>query len=156
YSIVPSLFLRLFIHRTTLEIYTLSLHDALPIYCEIDGVAGVRFAVWAPNARRVALVGDFNGWNGLRHGMRLRHAAGVWEIFVPGVAPRSRYKYQILGADDVTTLRADPMARQAEVPPATASIVPDAAPFAWTDSAWMNGRAARQGPDAPLAIYEVH
>ncbi|WP_028356152.1 1,4-alpha-glucan branching protein GlgB [Bordetella petrii] len=127
-----------------------------PRDCEIDGVAGVRFAVWAPNARRVALVGDFNGWNGLRHGMRLRHAAGVWEIFVPGVAPRSRYKYQILGADDVTTLRADPMARQAEVPPATASIVPDTAPFAWTDSAWMNGRAARQGPDAPLAIYEVH
>jgi len=127
-----------------------------PHACEIDGVPGVRFAVWAPNARRVALVGDFNGWNGLRHGMRLRHAAGVWEIFVPEVAPLSRYKYQILGADGATTLRADPMARQTEVPPATASVVPARAPYAWNDAAWMESRAARQRPDAPVAIYEVH
>jgi len=102
------------------------------------------------------VVGDFNGWNALRHGMRLRHTAGVWEIFLPGVAPHSRYKYQVLGADGVTTLRADPMARQAEPPPATASVVPDPAPYAWNDAAWMESRAARQGPDAPLAIYEVH
>ncbi|WP_026638503.1 1,4-alpha-glucan branching protein GlgB [Bordetella petrii] len=127
-----------------------------PRHCEVDGVRGVRFAVWAPNARRVALVGDFNGWNGLRHGMRLRHTAGVWEIFVPAVAPQSRYKFQIWGADGVTTLRADPMARQAEAPPATASLVPDETGYHWNDSAWMDSRAARQRPDAPLSVYELH
>src|SRR5690606_31397538 len=127
-----------------------------PRHCEIGGVRGVRFAVWAPNARRVALVGDFNGWNGLRHGMRLRHTAGVWEIFVPGVAPQSRYKFQILGADGITPLRTDPMARQAEAPPATASLVPDETGYHWNDSAWMESRAARQRPDAPLSVYELH
>src|SRR5690606_20414501 len=85
---------------------------------------GVRFAVWAPNARRVSVVGDFNTWDGRRHPMRLRATAGVWEIFVPGIGPGARYKFELLGADGhVSAQRADPLARQAEAPPATASIV---------------------------------
>jgi len=120
------------------------------------GVAGVRFSVWAPNARRVAVVGDFNDWDARRHGMRLRHQAGVWEIFMPEVPPGARYKYAITAADGALVFKADPLARAAELPPATASVVPDATPFAWHDAAWMQERAARQAPDAPLSIYEVH
>lgn len=119
-------------------------------------VEGVRFSVWAPNARRVAVVGDFNSWDGRRHGMRLRHTAGVWEIFVPGVQAGQRYKYQVHGADGLTTLRADPVAWRSEPTPGTASLVADPTAFAWTDTDWLTRRAARQAPDAPMAIYELH
>ncbi|PLZ01001.1 1,4-alpha-glucan branching enzyme [Burkholderia sp. WAC0059] len=125
-----------------------------------DGVPGVRFAVWAPNARRVAVVGDFNGWDGRRHPMRLRHAAGVWELFVPRVAAGARYKYEIVGAHgDVLPLKADPCARQTERPPATASVIADDGAldgYRWRDAAWLEPRAQRQGPRAPISIYEVH
>lgn len=123
---------------------------------QVRGIAGVRFAVWAPNARRVAVVGDFNGWDGRRHPMRLRHAAGVWELFLPGVQAGARYKFRIVGADgQVMPDKFDPMARWAELPPATASRVPSAAPMQWHDEGW---RAARRqtGAGAPLSIYEVH
>ncbi|MCY0386432.1 1,4-alpha-glucan branching protein GlgB [Robbsia sp. Bb-Pol-6] len=124
----------------------------------IDGVSGVRFAVWAPNARRVSVVGDFNGWDGRRQPMRLRQRFGVWEIFVPGIGAGTRYKFEIAAADGrVLPLKADPVARQTERPPATASIVAaDDADVTWTDAEWMAGRAARQTPSAPIAIYEVH
>jgi 1,4-alpha-glucan branching enzyme len=123
----------------------------------VDGVPGVRFAVWAPNARRASVVGDFNSWDGRRHQMRLRHEAGVWEIFVPRVAPGALYKYELLGPDGaVLPQKADPVAWRAEPPPATASIVDDPAPFRWSDAAWCAGRAERQALDAPLSIYEVH
>ncbi|VCU70758.1 1,4-alpha-glucan branching enzyme GlgB [Pigmentiphaga humi] len=123
----------------------------------MDGVEGVRFAVWAPNARRVSVVGDFNAWDGRRHPMRLRYAAGVWELFVPGVRPGQAYKFELIGADgSLLPQKADPCARQAELAPATASVVADPQPFAWTDGAWMAGRAARHAPDAPLSVYEVH
>ncbi|WP_414655927.1 1,4-alpha-glucan branching protein GlgB [Frateuria sp.] len=122
----------------------------------IDGVGGVRFAVWAPNARRVSVVGDFNHWDGRRHPMRLRLPQGVWELFVPGLLPGARYKYEILGADFVVRQKADPAALAAEAPPATASVVASDAPFPWTDHAWMAERAARQRLDAPLSIYEFH
>ncbi len=96
----------------------------------VDGVPGVRFAVWAPNARRVSVVGDFDTWDGRRHQMRLRHEAGVWEIFIPRVAPGALYKYELLGPDGAPLpLKADPVAWRAEPPPATASIVDDPAPF---------------------------
>ncbi len=124
-----------------------------------DGVAGVRFAVWAPNARRVSVVGDFNQWDGRRHPMRLRHGAGVWELFVPaglGAGPGSRYKFELVGADGPLLVKADPVARCTEPPPATASVVADPSPLRWSDAAWMEARAARQRPDAPIAIYEVH
>ena len=88
----------------------------------VDGVAGMRFAVWAPNARRAAIIGDFNNWDIRRHGMRLRHEAGVWEIFIPGLGANERYKFEILGCDGVRRAKADPFARCTEAPPATASI----------------------------------
>ncbi|MFY3138238.1 1,4-alpha-glucan branching protein GlgB [Achromobacter xylosoxidans] len=122
----------------------------------VDGVDGVRCAVWAPNARRVALVGDFNSWDPRRHGMRLRHEAGVWELFVPAVAAGARYKFAITDATGAVRFKADPHARRAEPPPATASIVDAAAPYPWTDEDWMRGRGERHAPDAPIAIYEVH
>ncbi|HEY4345419.1 MAG TPA: 1,4-alpha-glucan branching protein GlgB [Parvibaculum sp.] len=124
---------------------------------EIEGVPGVLFSVWAPNAKRVSVVGHFNVWDGRRHPMRLRHAAGVWELFIPRLAPGERYKYEIVGPDrSILPLKADPFARRTEVPPATASIVAKASSFKWTDGEWLRMRGGRQGADAPISIYEVH
>jgi 1,4-alpha-glucan branching enzyme len=123
----------------------------------IDGVQGTRFAVWAPNAERVAVVGDFNTWDSRRHAMRLRHSAGVWELFVPRVGPGSSYKFDIVGAGGVRVpLKADPIAQQSELPPATASVVTSPEAFRWHDDDWMRMRAARHAANAPLSIYEVH
>ncbi|AJP74241.1 glycogen branching protein [Sphingomonas hengshuiensis] len=122
----------------------------------IEGIEGVAFSVWAPNARRVSVVGDFNNWDGRRHPMRLRHDAGVWELFVPRVGPGTHYKFEVAGADGSVIQKADPLARQTEKPPATASIVSAAPDFAWTDEDWMEERAARHAPTAPISIYEVH
>ncbi|MFC4727285.1 1,4-alpha-glucan branching protein GlgB [Coralloluteibacterium thermophilus] len=136
----------------------LNLADALgAVVAEVDGVRGTRFAVWAPNAQRVAVVGDFNAWDARRHPMRLRHEAGVWELFLPDVGPGARYKFALRGPHgEELPLKADPVARQAELPPGTASIVADPAPFAWSDAHWMQTRARRHRPDAPLSVYEVH
>lgn len=123
----------------------------------IDGSSGVRFAVWAPNAQRVAVVGDFNSWDGRRNPMNLRRECGVWEVFVPGVVPGNRYKFEIIARDGtLLPLKADPLARQTEMPPATASVVTEPAAFEWTDEAWMAERGQRQQPDSPMSIYEVH
>jgi 1,4-alpha-glucan branching enzyme len=123
----------------------------------IDGVPGVRFAVWAPNASRVAVVGDFNSWDRRRHPMRVRHGAGIWELFIPRVSVGSRYKYDILGAGGIPVpWKADPVARQTEMPPSTASVVPEVDPHHWTDGDWMAARSSRQGTEAPITIYEAH
>ncbi|MBB5699757.1 1,4-alpha-glucan branching protein GlgB [Sphingomonas yantingensis] len=122
----------------------------------VDGFEGTRFAVWAPNARSVSVVGDFNSWDARRLPMRLRHDGGVWELFVPGVGAGARYKYAVLGADGVLREKADPLARAAELPPATGSIVAPAPDYAWTDAEWMAGRGDRQHPGAPISIYEMH
>ena len=123
----------------------------------IDGVRGTRFAVWAPNAGRVAVVGDFNSWDARRHPMRLRHGAGIWELFVPRVTAGARYKFDIVGAGGIrVTQKADPVAQQTELPPATASVVASPEPFHWGDAEWMRNRAARHAADAPLSIYEMH
>jgi 1,4-alpha-glucan branching enzyme len=123
----------------------------------MDGVRGVRFAVWAPNANRVAVVGDFNSWDARRHAMRLRHGAGIWELFIPRVTPGAHYKFDIVGAGGIRVpLKSDPVAQQTEAPPATASVVADPQPFRWRDEAWMEARAARHAPDAPISVYEVH
>lgn len=123
----------------------------------VAGVEGVRFAVWAPNAQRVSVVGPFNAWDGRRHPMRRRAEAGVWELFLPRLSPGAIYKYEIVGPQgDTLPLRADPVALRTEAPPATASRVADPTPFRWTDADWMQGRPARQAPDAPISIYEVH
>jgi len=121
-----------------------------------QGVAGTHFALWAPNAARVAVVGDFNGWDARRHVLRARGATGVWEIFLPGVAEGAAYKYQITGADGATLpLKADPVGFGAQHPPETASVVRDITGYGWRDGGWMGGRAARQAHDAPISIYEV-
>ena len=118
-----------------------------------DHVDGVRFAVWAPNARRVSVVGSFNQWDGRRHGMRLRHAAGIWEIFVPHAALGDLYKFEIIAANgELLPLKADPYARAAQLRPDTASIVA-ALP---TARSLPPERAAANARQAPLSIYEVH
>ncbi|RXZ39006.1 1,4-alpha-glucan branching protein GlgB [Oxalobacteraceae bacterium CAVE-383] len=124
---------------------------------QVEGVPGIRFAVWAPNAQRVSVVGDFNLWDGRRHPMRLRAEAGVWEIFVPRITAGNRYKYEIVGPDGhLQPLKADPVARATELPPGTASVVASGAPFVWNDAAWMEQRGGRQAPTAPISVYEVH
>lgn len=122
----------------------------------VDGVDGVRFAVWAPNARRVSVVGDFNVWDGRRHPMRLRHPSGVWELFIPRLQAGELYKYEILGAHGILPLKADPMALATSLPPDTASKVASPLQIDWQDEDWMNSRQERQKHAAPLSIYELH
>jgi 1,4-alpha-glucan branching enzyme len=122
----------------------------------IDGVSGVRFAVWAPGARRVALVGDFNSWDVRRHPMRYRPQAGVWELFIPRLRPGARFKYAIIAADGITLpLTADPFALRTELAPETASVVAAPLRHRWQDADWMRARQARQARSAPISIYEV-
>ncbi|MBK0399653.1 1,4-alpha-glucan branching protein GlgB [Limibaculum sp. M0105] len=122
-----------------------------------QGVDGTAFAVWAPNARRVSVVGDFNAWDGRRHAMRPMGTSGVWEIFLPGLPAGTRYKYEIVGADGrLLPLKADPVGFGAELRPATASIVRDLRGHAWRDAEWLARRARRMDPAAPVSIYEVH
>jgi 1,4-alpha-glucan branching enzyme len=123
---------------------------------ELEGVAGTSFSVWAPNARRVSVVGAFNFWDGRRHAMR-KHPGGVWEIFIPDVREGDVYKYEILGPNgELLPLKTDPLGFRAEKLPGTASIVHDPTRFEWDDEAWMQGREGRNALDAPMAIYEVH
>lgn len=123
----------------------------------VDGVRGVRFAVWAPNARRVSIVGTFNSWDGRRHMMRRRGDSGVWELFIPRLGSGELYKYEIIDRDgELLPQKADPVARAAELPPGTASIVPRDASHLWDDATWMATRAERQSAEAPISIYEVH
>jgi 1,4-alpha-glucan branching enzyme len=126
-------------------------------HSRVGTVDGVRFAVWAPHARRVALVGDFNGWDGRRHPLRLHRQAGVWELFVPGLRGGEHYQYEILDADGTPLPRkADPVARHSTCAPDTASVVPGASDFVWHDTAWLAQREARAGAAQPMSIYEVH
>src|ERR1700729_841860 len=123
----------------------------------IDGVEGVSFAVLAPNARRVSVVGDFNSWEATRNPMRRRAEGGRWEAFVPGAGAGARYKYQIEGArHDRLPLKSDPLARYAEARPGNASIVWEEPAARWLDDEWMRDRATRNRSDAPISIYEVH
>jgi 1,4-alpha-glucan branching enzyme len=123
----------------------------------IEGVPGVAFAVWAPNARRVSVVGEFNGWDGRRHPMRLRHEAGVWEIFIPHLERGTLYKYEILGIHGrLQPLKADPVGFAQEHPPSTASKVHGLIDRTWQDGDWMARRHVVQERSAPISIYEVH
>ncbi|UWM84352.1 1,4-alpha-glucan branching protein GlgB [Rhizobium sp. SRDI969] len=123
----------------------------------IDGISGVRFAVWAPNARRVSVVGDFNAWDGRRNPMRLRQSAGVWELFIPRLAPGERYKFEIIDAQGTCLpQKADPVARASEAAPSTASIVASSTPFRWSDEGWMKSRSRQDRLEGALSVYEVH
>ncbi len=120
------------------------------------GVEGTRFAVWAPNASRVSVVGDFNSWDGRRHVMRLHPANGIWEIFVPGVGNGAQYKFELLdAAGKLLPLKADPFGTFHERPPGNSSIVFESA-YEWGDAGWMEARAAGPRLDTPTSIYEVH
>ena len=122
-----------------------------------EQVEGVRFAVWAPNARRVSLVGDFNDWNGTAHPMRARGATGVWELFVPGLREGAAYKYDILDEHGrQLPLKADPLGFGSEHPPATASVVRRLGAHEWRDEEWMRRRARAGASDEPMSVYEVH
>ena len=121
----------------------------------LEGVPGVAFAVWAPNARRVSVVGDFNAWDGRRHPMRKRLGSGIWELFVPGLERGLVYKYEIIGVHGETVpLKADPVSFAQERAPATASIICGTPRHEWSDEEWMQSRTAALS--APISIYEMH
>jgi 1,4-alpha-glucan branching enzyme len=126
---------------------------------EYDGplgrVRGTSFAVWAPRAKSVRVIGDFNDWDGRVHPMRLLGGSGVWELFLPGVGPGNVYKFEIRGADDVVRAKADPMARRSEAPPNTGSVIDDSG-HQWGDRAWMEHRRSHDPHNGPMSVYEVH
>ncbi len=123
--------------------------------CELAGVTGVRFAVWAPNARRVSVVGDFNAWDGRRHPMRLRVGTGVWELFVPDIG-EPVYKFELRTGEGAVAVKADPFGREFEYRPATAARVVPQSCYAWGDAAWVAARARTAAPEQAVSIYEVH
>ncbi len=123
---------------------------------EIDGVAGVSFAVWAPNAQRVSVVGAFNDWDGRYHPMRLLGPSGVWEIFVPGLGAGTLYQFEVLDCHGNPVLHADPFGFLCEIPPKQASVVWDNRKFQWTDDDWLKRRREANPFRSPISIYEVH
>jgi 1,4-alpha-glucan branching enzyme len=123
---------------------------------EVDGVRGVAFAVWAPNARRVSVVGDFCGWDGRLLPMRRLGASGVWELFVPEVGPNALYKFELLTREGVPRVKTDPFALKMQQAPETASIVVDEHAYQWNDAEWLAERSRRDPLASPMAIYEVH
>jgi 1,4-alpha-glucan branching enzyme len=124
---------------------------------DIGGVTGVHFAVWAPNAQRVSVIGDFNRWDGRVHPMRRLFPSGVWELFVPDVPPGACYKYEVRTSAGHLLQKADPYAQRFEVPPKSASIISPATLYEWGDREWISRRAAFEGwHDRPMSIYEVH
>jgi 1,4-alpha-glucan branching enzyme len=122
---------------------------------EMEGVTGTAFAVWAPAAQAVSVVGDFNSWDGRLHAMRALGASGIWELFIPSIEPGACYKYEILGADGELRLKADPVAFACELPPKTASRV-WRSEHEWRDREWMESRPQRDMLTEPMSIYEVH
>ncbi len=133
------------------------LYDKLGAHpLEVNGTAGTYFAVWAPNARDVYVIGDFNGWNRTSHRLQPREKSGIWEGFIKGIGAGSVYKYYIVSQyHDYSVEKADPFAFFSEVPPKTASIVHDLG-YAWGDETWMKERHKRNALDAPVSVYEVH
>jgi 1,4-alpha-glucan branching enzyme len=121
---------------------------------EHQGVRGTAFSVWAPHASAVRIKGDFNGWYGVSHAMRRLDGNGIWELFVPGLTSGT-YKFEILTADGRWVERADPMARQAETPPATASVITETR-YEWNDAKWLAGRVAVEPSTQPMSVYELH
>ncbi|VAX15142.1 1,4-alpha-glucan (glycogen) branching enzyme, GH-13-type, partial [hydrothermal vent metagenome] len=123
---------------------------------EIDGVSGVRFAVWAPNAKRVSVVGDFCRWDGRRYCMRMLGSSGVWEIFIPGPGRGTLYKYEIKAQNGDLFDKADPYAYASELRPKTASAVWDMGSYQWDDDEWLSRRGQTDILNSPMSIYEAH
>jgi 1,4-alpha-glucan branching enzyme len=121
------------------------------------GCAGVRFVVWAPNARNVSVVGNFNGWDGRRHPMRLHHVGGLWELFIPGLEKGEHYKFELKGpSGELVPLKADPVAFSTECPPATASVTHGLPAVEWHDDEWIIARSTGNLRKKPVTIYECH
>ena len=156
YSFPPSL--------TDEELYLFGLGDDRKVYehlgshlREIDGVKGTAFAVWAPTARRVSVVGDFDEWDGRYFPMRPLETSGVWEIFIPGVGEGAKYKYEILAANnDTPFLKSDPYAVRFEPPPHNSSVVCDISGYGWSDEKWTKSRMKTDWAKKPVSVYEVH
>ncbi len=122
----------------------------------VEGITGTHFAVWAPNAHRVSVVGEFNSWDGRRHTMRTLGGSGIWEVFVPGLGPGTLYKYEVKGIHGQVVTKADPHAYFSELRPRTASVVWELTGHEWSDDAWCEQRASLDPLASPLSIYEVH
>ena len=123
----------------------------------LEGVRGVHFAVWAPSARRVSIVGDFNRWDGRVNPMRARGSSGIWELFIPELGEGAIYKYEIIGANGaMLPLKADPYAFRGELRPNTGSVVVNLDTYKWTDTEWINHRSEKNWLEAPISVYEVH
>ena len=123
---------------------------------EVDGIQGVHFAVWAPNAMRVSTVGDFNGWDGRAHQMRRLWDSGIFEIFIPGVKPGDNYKFELKVRGGLTYLKADPYAFRQQLRPDTASVVAEIDSFKWEDKAWIEKRKDFDAVTEPMSIYELY
>nr|MCU0257080.1 alpha-amylase family glycosyl hydrolase [Vicinamibacterales bacterium] len=122
----------------------------------LDGLEGTRFAVWAPNAERVSVVGPFNLWDGRRHAMQVRGSSGIWEIFIPGLGPGTEYKYEIRTRTGASVLKADPYGFQMQLRPGNCSIVASLCGHEWGDAEWMRARAEGNPLTRPINIYELH
>ena len=145
-----------------IDVYLLAEGNHLEMYkrlgahvMEMDGIKGVGFAVWAPNAKRVSVVGGFNNWDGRAHVMRKHPTCGVWDIFIPGIGAGELYKYEIKTQEDYILVKSDPVAFWSEKRPNTASVVYDSK-YHWNDESWMNYREEHNSFDKPTSIYEVH
>ena len=123
---------------------------------KVNGVDGVYFAVWVPNALRVSVVGDFNNWDGRMYQMNLLPVSGIFELFIPDIPIGALYKYELKLKDGLTYLKADPYANEAELRPANASVVTDLTKFRWRDKTWLRERKKIQKEDAPMFVYEMH
>ena len=134
-----------------------TIYERLGAHCMVHaGAAGVLFAVWAPNALRVSVVGDFNGWDGRCHPMRVRGSSGIWELFIPGLAEGEYYKYEIKARDGSLLIKADPYAFYSETRPKTASIVYAVDTHTWKDAPWIARRDTSDPLKQPISVYEVH
>ena len=122
----------------------------------IEGVNGVHFAVWAPNAKAISLIGSFNGWDGRQHNLKRTSESGIWELFVPNIGAGALYKFRVTDQAGNQVDKSDPYGFQSEVPPRTASIVCDLTAFQWSDQAWLEQREKNKSLDKPISVYEVH
>ena len=122
----------------------------------INGINGVHFAVWAPNAKSISLIGAFNGWDGRQHNLVRTSDGGIWELFVPNIGAGALYKFRVTDQNGNQVDKSDPYGYQSEVPPRTASVVTDLSSFQWSDQKWMEQREQNQSLDKPISVYEVH
>lgn len=122
----------------------------------VDGIEGCSFAIWAPNVKRVSVVGDFNCWHGLRHPMRSRGQSGIWELFVPGLHKNDNYKFEILSQNDTILKKSDPYGQAMALRPDTTSLIHENKPFPWADDSWLDKRESFDWQHKPISIYELH